>query len=81
MLKSNVQSLFADPDGAPALIRRLLTEQASRPVEALRGGVRADGGRRRRTALGAYLIGDVINAAYVDKNLPRHHRRSAWSRR
>jgi hypothetical protein len=51
--------------GAPTSVRTGL-----RPVEALRRGVHADGGRRRRTALSAYLIGNVINAAYVDKNLP-----------
>jgi ATP-binding cassette, subfamily B, bacterial MsbA len=70
MLNSYWQSLFADPAGTPALVRRLLIEQAW--------------GQRRRygmafglmviaasaTAACAYLIGNVINAAYVDKNLP-----------
>jgi ATP-binding cassette, subfamily B, bacterial MsbA len=70
MLNSYWQSLFADPTGTPALVRRLLIEQAW--------------GQRRRygmafglmviaagaTAACAYLIGNVINAAYVDKNLP-----------
>ena len=43
-------------------------------MEALCRGVRADGGRRRRTALSAYLVGNVINAAYVDQNLPASSR-------
>ncbi len=61
--------MFADPKGTPALIRRLLMEQAW--------------GQRRRyalaftlmmvaagsTALGAWLIGPVINAAYVERDL------------
>jgi ATP-binding cassette subfamily B protein len=69
MLTTKLKSELADPDSAPALIRRLLTEQAFGQwrryavaflLMALAAGM---------TALGAYLIGDVINAAYVDKNL------------
>ena len=69
MPTSSGQRLFADPKGTPALIRRLLMEQAW--------------GQRRRyalaftlmlvaagtTALGAWLIGPVINAAYVERDL------------
>jgi len=68
VLKSYFQSLFADPDGAPALVRRLMVEQASRQwkryLRALGLMVIAAGS----TALGAYLVGDVINQAYVHKN-------------
>ena len=68
MLKSYFQSFFADPDGAPALVRRLMVEQASRQwkryLRALGLMVLAAGS----TALGAYLVGDVINQAYVHKN-------------
>ena len=69
MFATKLKSELADPDSAPALIRRLLTEQAFGQwrryavaflLMALAAGM---------TALGAYLIGDVINAAYVDKNL------------
>jgi ATP-binding cassette subfamily B protein len=70
MQVSFFQKLFADPDGAPFLVRRLLVEQAAgqwrRYMFALAMMVIA----AASTSLGAYLIGDVINQAYVHKNLP-----------
>jgi ATP-binding cassette subfamily B protein len=70
MQVSFFQKLFADPDGAPFLVRRLLLEQAAgqwrRYMFALAMMVIA----AASTSLGAYLIGDVINQAYVHKNLP-----------
>jgi ATP-binding cassette, subfamily B, bacterial MsbA len=70
MLKSYRQRRFADPNGTPALVRRLLLEHAwgQRWRYALAFGLMllAAGA----TALGAYLIGPVINAAYVDRDLP-----------
>jgi ATP-binding cassette subfamily B protein len=70
MLNSYLQRLFADPSGTPALVRRLLSEQAwgQRRRYALAFGLMAIAAGA--TALCAYLIGHVINAAYVDKNLP-----------
>jgi subfamily B ATP-binding cassette protein MsbA len=70
MLKSYWQSLFADPAGTPALVRRLLIEQAwaQRRRYGLAFGLM--GIAAATTAVVAYLIGNVINAAYVDKNLP-----------
>jgi ATP-binding cassette, subfamily B, bacterial MsbA len=70
MLGSYFQRLFADPNGAPALVRRLLVEQAARQWRryALAFGLMLIAAAT--TALGAYLIGDVINLAYVHKNLP-----------
>src|SRR5438105_13370688 len=64
------QQLFADPDGAPALVRRLLIEQAAQQWRryALAFGLMAIAAAS--TTLGVYLVGPVINAAYVDKNLP-----------
>ncbi len=70
MLKSYFQRLFADPNGAPALIRRLLLEQAAGQWRRYALAFGLMGIAAASTALGAYLIGDVINAAYVDKNLP-----------
>jgi ATP-binding cassette, subfamily B, bacterial MsbA len=70
MLGSFFQRLFAHPDSTAALVRRLLVEQAAgqwrRYALAFGLMVIAAGS----TALGAYLIGDVINQAYVHKNLP-----------
>ena len=70
MLGSYFQRLFADPNGTPALVRRLLVEQAARQWRryALAFGMMLVAAGT--TALGAYLIGDVINLAYVHKNLP-----------
>jgi ATP-binding cassette, subfamily B, bacterial MsbA len=69
MLGSYFQRLFANPDSTAALVRRLLVEQAAgqwrRYALAFGLMVIAAGS----TALGAYLIGDVINQAYVHKNL------------
>ncbi len=60
---------LANP-GALAMVKRLLKEQA-KPLwkrYVLTGALMLAAGGA--TALGAYLIGDLINAAYVDKNLP-----------
>ena len=68
MLKSYVQSLFADPDGTPALVRRLMVEQASRQWKRYVAALGLMAIAAGSTALGAYLVGDVINQAYVHKN-------------
>jgi ATP-binding cassette, subfamily B, bacterial MsbA len=68
MSDSKSKKLLADP-GALALVKRLLKEQA-RPQwkrYVLVGILMLIAGAA--TGLGAYLIKDVINAAYVDKNL------------
>jgi ATP-binding cassette, subfamily B, bacterial MsbA len=70
MLGSKIQSLLGDRDGALALIKRLLTEQAWSHRKGYAGAFALMAVAAGATALGAYLIGDVINAAYVDKNLP-----------
>jgi ATP-binding cassette subfamily B protein len=70
MLKSYFQGLFADPDGTPALVRRLLVEQAAGQWRRYASAFAQMGIAAAATALGAYLIGDVINQAYVHKNLP-----------
>jgi subfamily B ATP-binding cassette protein MsbA len=70
MLKSYFQGLFADPNGTPALVRRLLLEQAAGQWRRYLLAFGMMGVAAGMTALGAYLIGDVINQAYVHKNLP-----------
>jgi subfamily B ATP-binding cassette protein MsbA len=70
MLKRYLQGLFADPHGTPALVRRLLVEQAAGQWRRYAFAFGLMGIAAAATALGAYLIGDVINLAYVHKNLP-----------
>jgi subfamily B ATP-binding cassette protein MsbA len=70
MFKSKLASLFADPYGAPALIRRLLAEQGvahwrryavSFVLMAIAAGC---------TSFSAYLIGQLVNQAYVQRDFP-----------
>ena len=70
MLKSYFQRLFADPNGTASLARRLLLEQAAGQWRRYALAFGLMGIAAASTALGAYLIGDVINQAYVHKNLP-----------
>ena len=70
MFKSYLQRLFADPSGTPALVRRLLMEQAAGQWRRYALAFALMGIAAASTALGAYLVGDVINQAYVHKNLP-----------
>src|SRR5262249_17366580 len=70
MLKSYFQRLFADPSRAAALVRRLLVEQAAGQWRRYALAFALMGVAAASTALGAYLVGDVINQAYVHKNLP-----------
>ena len=65
---SRFQSLFADPYGAPALIRRLLADHASRHRKLYILAFLMMGIAATCTALSAYLLGDVVNQAYVHKN-------------
>jgi len=69
MLRSKIQKMLADRDGAPALVHRLLTEQAFGQWRSYAIAFALMAVSAGCTALGAYLIGDVINAAYVDRNL------------
>jgi subfamily B ATP-binding cassette protein MsbA len=69
MLKSYFQGLLADPNGTPALVRRLLLEQAAGQWRRYAAASGLMGIAAGMTALGAYLIGDVINQAYVHRNL------------
>jgi ATP-binding cassette subfamily B protein len=69
MLKSYFQRWFADPNGTAALVRRLLVEQAAGQWRRYALAFGLMGIAAASTALGAYLVGDVINQAYVHKNL------------
>src|SRR5436305_12624373 len=70
MFQAYFERLFADPGGAPALVRRLLLEQAAGQARQYALAFAMMVVAAASTALGAYLIGDVINQAYVHKNLP-----------
>jgi ATP-binding cassette subfamily B protein len=70
MLGSYFQRLSANPDGTAALVRRLLVEQAAGQWRRYALAFGLMGIAAAATALGAYLVGDVINQAYVHKNLP-----------
>ena len=70
MFRSYFQRMFADPSGTASLVRRLLVEQAAGQWRRYALAFGLMGIAAASTALGAYLIGDVINQAYVHKNLP-----------
>src|SRR5918994_4255860 len=69
MLKSYFQRWFADPNGTAVLVRRLLAEQAAGQWRRYALAFGLMGIAAASTALGAYLVGDVINQAYVHHNL------------
>ncbi len=68
MIAERFNALFADPTGAPALIRRLLMENAyqHRRRYFLAFGMMA--AAAACTSFSAYILGTVINQAYVHKN-------------
>src|SRR6476661_8597530 len=68
MTATRFESLFADPYGAPALIRRLLSEHALRHRKLYITAFLMMGVAAACTALSAYLLGDVVNQAYVHRN-------------
>jgi hypothetical protein len=70
MLKSYFQRLFADPKGMAALVRRLLLAQAAGQWRRYALAFGLMGIAAASTALGAFLVGDMINQPYVHKNLP-----------
>ena len=77
-MTTRFQSLFADPYGAPTLIRRLLADHALRHRKLYIAAFLMMGVAAACTALSAYLLGDVVNQAYVHKNFQalvhRRHR-------
>jgi ATP-binding cassette subfamily B protein len=69
MLKDKYQKLLPD-QSALALVRRLLLEQASKRWRAYAVAFVLMGIGAACTALMAYLMGSVINEAYVARNFP-----------
>jgi ATP-binding cassette subfamily B protein len=69
MFQSKYQAMLADPNSALSLIRRLLFEQAWAQWPRYAQAFGLMGIAAVCTALVAYLIGDVINQAYVHHNL------------
>jgi ATP-binding cassette subfamily B protein len=69
MSGSKSKSLLADRAGVLALVKRLLVEQAAEQWKRYAHAFGLMAISAGATALGAYLIGDVINQAYVHKNL------------
>ena len=70
MFGLKLKAWFADPNSAPSLIRRLVTEHGLKQWKSYVVAFSFMGVAAAATALSAYLIGSVINQAYVEKNLP-----------
>ncbi|MCX7314912.1 MAG: ABC transporter ATP-binding protein [Alphaproteobacteria bacterium] len=69
MFRSKFNAPLADRNGTLAVIHRLLTEQAFGQWRRYAVAFVLMAVAAGATALSAYLVGDVINAAYVDRNL------------
>jgi ATP-binding cassette subfamily B protein len=59
-----------DPYGAAVLIRRLATEQGAAYWRRYLSAFALMGIAAGATSLSAYLLGEAINKAYIDKNIP-----------
>jgi ATP-binding cassette subfamily B protein len=70
MLKGMLQLVFADPYGTPAMIRRLLTEYGLGHWRRYATAFTLMAVSASCTALSAYLMGQVVNVAYVNRNFP-----------
>src|SRR5437016_5669922 len=68
MLVSKIRSWFADPDGTPVLVRRLLAEQARGHTKRYAVAFMLMAVAAACTGLAAYLIKNVINEAYLNHN-------------
>jgi ATP-binding cassette subfamily B protein len=69
MLATKLQALFADPDGTAALLRRLLTEYGLGYWRRYALALLLMGISAGCTALSAYLIGQTINVAYLNRSI------------
>jgi subfamily B ATP-binding cassette protein MsbA len=68
MIAKRFEALFADPHGAPALVRRLLMEHAYQHRRRYAFAFVMMAGAAACTALCAYLLGTVINQAHVHRD-------------
>ena len=59
-----------DPYGAAILIRRLIMEQGAAYWRQYLSAFLLMGVAAGTTSLSAYILGEAINKAYVDKNVP-----------
>ena len=69
MITSWYNSLFSDPHGTATLARRLLAENALAHWKRYAVAFVMMGIAAACTALSAHLLGEVINQAYVDRNM------------
>ena len=69
MLAAQFRALFADPHGTPALVRRLLSEYGGSFWRQYTKVFVLMGISAGCTALSAYLIGQTINVAYLNRNV------------
>jgi ATP-binding cassette, subfamily B, bacterial MsbA len=69
MIAKRFQALFADPTGALSLIRRLLFDYAYQHRSRYIIAFAMMAGAAACTALCAYLLGTVVNQAYVHKDM------------
>jgi hypothetical protein len=72
MLKARLQSIISDPATSSALIWRLLTEYGAARWRSYSVAFALMGIGAGATALTAYLAGDVINKAYVNRDFSAH---------
>jgi ATP-binding cassette subfamily B protein len=68
MLKARLQALVSDPDSATSLVWRLLTEYGASRWHRYAIAFALMGFAAGTTAMAAYLAGDVINQAYVNRD-------------
>ncbi len=71
-LPSKSRKITDDPYGAAILIRRLVAEQGLVYWRRYLVAFALMGVAAGATAGSAYMLGQVINQAYVDKNVARH---------
>jgi ATP-binding cassette, subfamily B, bacterial MsbA len=70
LIGSAFRSLFADRDGTAVLVRRLLAEHALGHWRLYAIAFALMASAAACTAVSAYLLGNAINEAYVDRNFP-----------